>query len=103
VTYRDMDQRRGGLGGAIFVIVVAALIGYLAFAALQGEYGLFRLFQAEAEARGLQSELDGLRAERAALADKTRRLSTGSVDLELLDEQARRVLGLGRPDEIIIR
>lgn len=103
MTYRDIDQRRGGFGGAIFVIVAAALIGYLAFAALQGEYGLFRLFQAEAEARGLEQELDALRAERAALADKTRRLSTGSVDLELLDEQARRVLGLGRPDEIIVR
>ncbi|PZQ51714.1 MAG: septum formation initiator precursor [Rhodovulum sulfidophilum] len=98
-----MEQRRGGFGGAIFVIVVAALIGYLAFAALQGEYGLFRLFQTEAEARGLETELESLRAERAALGDKTRRLSTGSVDLELLDEQARRVLGLGRPDELIIR
>ena len=103
MTYHDIEQRRGGLGGAIFVLVVAALIGYLAFAALQGEYGLFRLFQAEAEARGLAGELDALRAERAALADKTRRLSSGSVDLELLDEQARRVLGLGRPDEIILR
>ncbi|MFQ8432340.1 FtsB family cell division protein [Amaricoccus sp. W119] len=103
VSYHDLEQRRGGAGGAIFVIVVVALIGYLAFAALQGEYGLFRLFQVEAEARGLQDELDALRAERAALADKTRRLSTGSVDLELLDERARQVLGLARPDEIIIR
>ena len=33
----------------------------------------------------------------------TRRLSSASLDLDLLDEQARRVLGLGRPDEIIIR
>lgn len=101
-TYRSDDPRRG-FGGAIFVIVVAALIGYLSFAALQGEYGLFRLFQAEAEARDLQGQLDALRAERAALTEKTRSLSTGSVDLELLDEQARRVLGMGRPDEIIIR
>lgn len=102
VTYQDIEQRRGGLGGAIFVTVVAALIGYLAFAALQGEYGLFRLFQAEAEARALTNELDALRAESAALAEKTHRLSDGSIDLDLLEEQSRRVLGLARPDEILI-
>ncbi len=103
MSYQDIEQSRGGIGGAIFVMVVAALIGYLTFAALQGEYGLFRLFQAEAEARGLSEELGALRAESAAFADKARRLSSDSIDLELLDEQARRVLGLGRPDEIIIR
>ena len=47
--------------------------------------------------------LAALEAERDALANKTERLSRGEIDLDLLDEQARRVLGLGRPDEIIIR
>jgi cell division protein FtsB len=37
------------------------------------------------------------------IANKTLRLSAGSLDLDLLDEQARKVLGLGRPDELIIR
>ncbi|HAM89325.1 MAG TPA: septum formation initiator precursor, partial [Rhodobacteraceae bacterium] len=33
----------------------------------------------------------------------THRLSDGYLDLDLLDEQARRVLGMIRPDEIVIR
>ena len=53
--------------------------------------------------RACRSELAALQAERAAIANKTERLSTEHLDLDLLDEQARKVLGLGRPDEIIIR
>ena len=72
-------------------------------AALQGEHGLFRLFQIEAQEKRLQAELAKLTAEREAIANKTHRLSSATLDLELLDEQARRVLGLGRPDEMLIR
>jgi cell division protein FtsB len=32
-----------------------------------------------------------------------RRLATDTLDLDLLDERARAVLGLGHPDEIVIR
>ena len=83
--------------------MVIALMGYLTFAALQGEHGLFRLFQIEAQEKRLAAELATLRADAEAIANKTRRLSTETLDLDLLDEQARKVLGLGRPDEILIR
>ncbi len=103
VMYPEMEQRRGGFGGVIFAIMAIALIGYLAFAALQGEYGLFRLFQVEAQETRLGQELETLREQRAALAGKTERLSSGHIDPDLLEEQGRRILGLGRADEIIIR
>lgn len=99
----DIDGRRGGWGNAVFGAVVLALMAYLTFAALQGEHGLFRLFQIEAQEKRLRLELDKLVAEREAIANKTHRLSSATLDLELLDEQARRTLGLGRPDEMLIR
>ncbi len=43
-----------------------------------------------------------LQAEVAALRNKTRRLSDEYLDLELLDQQARDVLGMIRPDEIVL-
>ena len=101
--YPDSETRRGSLGGAVFAVIVIALMCYLTFAALQGEHGLFRLFQVEAQETRLRAELAAAQAERAAVANKARRLSAEHLDLELLDEQARRVLGLGRPDEIIVR
>jgi cell division protein FtsB len=101
--YPETESRRGGVGGAIFSIVAIALLAYLSLMALQGEHGLFSLFRTESEEARLQAELDQIRADRAAIANKTHRLSYQSLDLDLLDEQARRGLGLGQPDEIIIR
>ncbi len=101
--YMGSEPRRSSLGGAVFAIIVVALMGYLTFAALQGEHGLLSLFQVEAQETRLKVELAGLQAERATISNKTLRLSTEHIDPDLLDEQARKVLGLGRPDEIIIR
>jgi cell division protein FtsB len=95
-------ERRGGLGGTVFAIVVIALMGYLTFAALQSEHGLFRLFQIRAQEERLQAELADLQTRRAALVEKTRMLSADHPDLDLLDEQARKILGLARADEILI-
>ena len=101
--HSESEPKRGAVAGAVFGVVTIALMAYLTFAALQGEHGLFRLFQIEAQEKRLSAELAELRAAREAIANKTERLSSGQLDLDLLDEQARRVLGLGRPDEILIR
>jgi cell division protein FtsB len=100
--YHDPEPRRGTFG-SVFAIVVVALMGYLSFAALQGEHGLLSLFRIEAQETRLREELAALQTERVRIANKTERLSIERLDLDLLDEQARKVLGLGRPDEIIIR
>jgi cell division protein FtsB len=97
------EPRRNSAASAVFALSLIALMSYLTFVALQGEYGLFRLFQIEAQESRLRMELADLQAQRTTIANKTRRLSTEQLDLELLDEQARKVLGLGRSDEMLIR
>lgn len=91
------------LFGMVFSIFVIAAIGYFTYAAIQGDFGTFRRIQVEAQAQKLEAELAQLREERAVMANKTRRMSTEYLDLDLLDERARQVLGLARGDEIIIR
>lgn len=76
---------------------------YFAFASVQGDHGLFRRVQIEAERTTLLAERDALRADVAALENKTRRLSDDFLDLELLDEQTRTVLGMVRPDEMVLQ
>ncbi|WP_372604162.1 septum formation initiator family protein [Actibacterium sp.] len=97
------SRRRPAFGGAIYLTVMFGLGSYFTFAAVQGDYGLFRRIQAEAEAQDLLAERDQLARELADLTNKTRRLSDTYLDLDLLDERARTVLGLLRPDEIVIR
>lgn len=90
--------------GAVIFFMVVFLVGvYFTFASVKGNHGLFRRIQIEAEAEQLRAERAALQAEVAALQNKTKRLSDDFLDLDLLDEQARDVLGLVRGDEIVIR
>jgi cell division protein FtsB len=50
----------------------------------------------------LRSELAQLEAERFALEKKTAMLRDGSLERDMIDEQARRLLGVTRSREIVI-
>lgn len=76
---------------------------YFTFAAVQGDYGIFRRVQVTSEITDLEIELGKLKAEIEDMQNKTHRLSDGFLDLDLLDHQARKVLGLMRADEVLIR
>jgi len=87
----------------LYAAVVATLGLYFTFAAVQGDYGLFRRAEVAAEARALQAELARLEAEVARMENLTLRLSDAYLDLDLLDERARVILGMIRADELVIR
>ena len=94
---------RPSIGTLVFFTGAFALSVYFTFAAVQGDYGLFRRIEITAEVKQLTADLEVLEAEVAEMENLTRRLSDTYLDLDLLDEQARRVLGLIRADEIVVR
>ena len=96
---------RAGLPvGSVVFFLLALLLGlYFAFAAVQGPSGILRRVQLEAETADLVAERDRLTAQVAEMRNLTRRLSDDYLDLDLLDERARDVLGLVRADELIVR
>ncbi len=96
-------SHRPGLGAFIFFSVAFMLGIYFTFAAVQGDYGLFRRVEIAAERDTLSRDLDRLNNEIAQMENLTRRLSDTYLDLDLLDQQARSVLGMIRADEIVIR
>jgi len=97
------NRKRPTLGVLIYFAVAFGLGVYFTFAAVQGDYGLFRRAEIEADTRQLQAQLDSLSTQVARMENLTRRLSDTYLDLDLLDQQARDVLGLLRSDEIVIR
>jgi len=94
---------RPALGTVTFFAVAFALGIYFTFAAVQGDYGLFRRAEIDAEVRDLSAQLMAVQFEVAEMENLTQRLSDDYLDLDLLDEQARSVLGMLRSDEIVIR
>ncbi|MEP1767662.1 MAG: septum formation initiator family protein [Sulfitobacter sp.] len=90
-------------GPILFFAIAFALSLYFMFAAIQGDFGLFRRAEILAEANDLRDQLNSVHAEVRQMENLTHRLSDDYLDLDLLDEQARDVLGMVRADEIVIR
>lgn len=98
-----VQKSRPALGAFVFFAIAFSLSVYFTFAAVQGDYGLFRRAEIDSEARMLQAELDQVNRQVARMENRTHRLSDTYLDLDLLDQQARDVLGLMRGDEIVVR
>ena len=96
-------RRKPAFGVVIYTAITLSLSGYFVFAAVQGDFGLFRRAEIEVEGERLASELVSLEGEVARMENLTRRLSDDYLDLDLLDQQARDVLGVMRSDEIVVR
>ncbi|MEM1276244.1 MAG: septum formation initiator family protein [Pseudomonadota bacterium] len=86
-------------------LTMLAIAGLVVFghSGLYGEFGLSALQDARHQERLMQAEKTQLAAEKARLENLVQRLNPSHLDLELLDERARAVLGYSRDDEIIIQ
>ena len=86
------------------VFAVTLMLGlYFTFAAVQGDYGLFRRAEILSDAKKLEAKLTVLKSEVDKMRNLTLRMSDEYLDLDLLDEQARDILGQIRSDEVIIQ
>ena len=75
---------------------------YFIIASFNGEFGVSAKYQLLAKEKVLTKELNLLINETKAIKNKIRRLSNTSLDLELLDQQARKILGLIGEEELIV-
>jgi cell division protein FtsB len=81
-----------GAGIGIF----AALVGVGIF----GAHGLIRLHQLRAERTTMENEKAGLERDNQSMSERIEALKT---DLKYLEQQARKKLGMIKPDEVIIK
>ena len=98
---RVMDGCRAGLA-ALPVAIMALLVVYFIFHALFDEKGLFALMALNSEREHTADRLSAAIAERHGLEQRVQAMRSDSLDLDLLEEQARRILGVIRQDEVVV-
>lgn len=97
-----ITELRARLRHAIGPLIGALLVVYFAYHLVHGERGLMAWVQVRHGIEASRVVLAEVKAERAVLEHRVHLLRSGSLDPDLLDERARRVLNLGRADETII-
>ena len=75
---------------------------YLIYFFINGQRGLLKYFYLTKQAEEYNHTLVNLKAENNYYLDRTKRLQPNTVDLDYLDEQARKKLGLIDKNEIVI-
>ena len=98
----SLPSSRPPVGTILLLGIALAITGNFAFAAMQGDHGLLRRVQIQADIAALEGRKAELQAELARLSNLTTGLSDTALDLDLLDERARLVLGYLRADEVVI-
>ena len=92
------NRLRKALGPALFIVTLV----YFGYHTFEGDHGLLSLRDLNKEMTELEQKAAEVEARKAALETKVANLRRDNLDLDLLDERARDVLGFHEPNEIII-
>lgn len=100
MSVKSISQHLKGL--ALFAILVG-LIAYFSYQAVHGDHGLRRRIELKQQIAELDAELATLKAAQSRLErDISLMGGDGIVARDMLDEQARALLNVVHPDEIVI-
>lgn len=86
----------------VLPIMGASVIAYFAYHTVQGDRGLLAYLRLGHEVRKAEVALAELVERRERLENRVGLLGGGSLDLDMLEEQARRNLNLAHPDDLIL-
>ncbi|MEM8540092.1 MAG: septum formation initiator family protein [Pseudomonadota bacterium] len=96
------QRKKSKLRFAILPVVGLALLGYFSFHSINGSLGLNSSERYQAQIDQLKLELASLEQVRQDYEKRTSLLRDGSLERDLIDEQARLTLGLIRSNEIVL-
>ena len=83
-------------------LMVAGILAYFGFHAIQGERGILTWLQLSHQIDRTARSLDASRAEESRIEQRVALLRSDNLDPDMLDERARAVLNLAAPGEIVI-
>ena len=78
------------------------VLGYFAYHAVEGDYGLFALGKLQDRVASLEAELATARAEREQMERHVALMRPESLDRDMIDERAREALNMADAKDIVI-
>ncbi|TPL83692.1 septum formation initiator family protein [Mesorhizobium sp. B2-3-13] len=96
------QHKQRNTGRLIIPSLCMAFLAYFGFHAYHGEFGINSKYKLEAETVALQGQLVAIKARRTELERRVKLMHDGTLEKDMLDEQARKALNLSQPDEITI-
>ena len=96
------QRKRTNTGRLVVPALASAFLAYFGFHAYHGEFGIYSKYKLEERAATLSAHLADLQRERHELERRVQLLHDGTLEKDMLDEQARKALNLSRLDEVTI-
>ncbi|GAA2819943.1 cell division protein FtsB [Aminobacter aminovorans] len=96
------QHKQTNTGRLIVPALAVMFLSYFGFHAYHGEFGIYSKYRLEARAVELQARLDTVRAQRLDVERRVHMLHDGSLEKDMLDEQARNALNMSHADELTI-
>ena len=96
------QHKQRNTGRLIVPVISALFLTYFGFHAYHGEFGIYSKYAFEARAAELRQRLEAVRGQRLELEHRVQLLHDGTLEKDMLDEQARRALNLSQSDEMTI-
>ncbi|MCY4261385.1 MAG: septum formation initiator family protein [Rhodobacteraceae bacterium] len=90
------------LAESLIYALLTSVIAFFLYASFFGQHGLITQVTVRDELVVLQKDHARIQSEVEAMRNKTRRVSNDYLDLDLLDELARDLLGYIRVGEVIV-
>ena len=84
------------------LVIGLLLLGYFVYHTVYGRKGVLTEQQLQTRLEQSQMNLKNVESDRKAMERRVQGLKPESLDPDLLDEEARRQLGLTKPDEKVI-
>lgn len=97
-----MTQTNFRIRSLLLTFAAISIIAYFAYHMFSGGRGIAALISLNSQISSIHNELELVRMERLQLEHSSNLLKSESLDLDLLEEQAKKVLGYAKPQEIVI-
>ena len=78
------------------------VLGYFAYHAVEGDYGLYALDRLQVRVASLEAEIAAVEAERERVESHVALMRPESLDRDMIDERARETLNLADAKDLVI-